>query len=262
MENKVAYPFVDIEEKVVLITGGYGYLGKEISNSFNRYKAKVYVLARDINKFRAEFGAESSVRFEYCDISDTISIEKAIKNIFNQEGHIDVLINNATYVEGQNPLGISDKQWANTMDGVIGSVYKFIREISKYFIEAKHGKIINVSSMYGMVSPDFGVYDDSPEYLNPPHYGAGKAAVIQVTKYFAHYLGRYNIQVNCISPGPFPSDKVCENRGFVNRLAEKTALKRIGKPEDLSGAFLLLSSSMSDYITGQNIVVDGGWIVS
>jgi len=261
MEDKLIYPFADIKNKVVLITGGYGYLGKEISNSFNTYSAKVYVLARDVEKFRAEFGTDTSVSFQYCDISDSSSIADAIKTIFNTEGRIDVLINNATYVVGQNPLGISDEQWADTMDGVIGSIYKFIREISKYFIDAKQGKIINVSSMYGMVSPDFAVYDDSPEYLNPPHYGAGKAAVIQLTKYFAHYLGKYNIQVNSISPGPFPSDKVCENEGFISRLKEKTALKRIGKPEDLSGAFILLASTMSDYITGQNIVVDGGWTV-
>ena len=262
MENKIVHPFNDIEDKVVLITGGYGYLGKEISNSFNRYKAKVYVLARDVDKFSAEFGKGTSIKFQYCDISDSSSIVDAIKAIYEIEGCIDVLINNATYVIGQNPLDISDNQWAETMEGVIGSIYKFIREISKYFIEAKQGKIINVSSMYGMVSPDFAVYEDSPEFLNPPHYGAGKAAVIQLTKYFAHYLGKHNIQVNCISPGPFPSEKVRENKKFIDRLAEKTALKRIGKPEDLSGAFLLLSSTMSDYITGQNIVVDGGWTVS
>jgi gluconate 5-dehydrogenase len=98
--------------------------------------------------------------------------------------------------------------------------------------------------------------------LNPPHYGAAKAAVIQLTKYFAHYLGTSNIQVNTISPGAFPSGKVQEDSSFIRSLEKKTALKRIGRPPDLVGAFVFLSSGASDYVTGHNLVVDGGWTVS
>ena len=116
--------------------------------------------------------------------------------------------------------------------------------------------------MYGMVSPDFSIYEEFPNFLNPPHYGAAKAAVIQLTKYFAHYLGTEDIQVNAVSPGAFPSEKVQENNLFIKSLEKKTALKRIGQPSDLVGAFVFLSSNASDYITGHNLVVDGGWTVS
>ena len=124
---------------------------------------------------------------------------------------------------------------------------------------AGKGKIINVSSMYGVVAPQFEIYDDFPAYLNPPHYGAAKAGVIQLTKYYASYLGKYNVQVNTVTPGPFPSDKVQESQEFVESLEHKTCLNRIGKPEDLAGSFVFLASDASNFITGQNIIVDGGW---
>ena len=113
--------------------------------------------------------------------------------------------------------------------------------------------------MYGVVAPDFRVYDESPQFLNPPHYGAAKAGVIQLTKYYSSFLGRDNITVNAITPGPFPSSAVQEDSDFINHLKNKTALGRVGEPEDLAGAFVFLLSDAANYITGQNIIVDGGW---
>ena len=113
--------------------------------------------------------------------------------------------------------------------------------------------------MYGIVAPQFDVYNDYPQFINPPHYGAAKAGVVQLTKYYASYLGNKNIQVNAVTPGPFPSETVQQSEGFIKKLEEKTALNRIGKPEDLAGAFVFLSSDASDFITGQNIIIDGGW---
>ena len=105
----------------------------------------------------------------------------------------------------------------------------------------------------------FEIYDDFPEYLNPPHYGAGKAAVLQLTRYYASYLGKYGVCVNCVTPGPFPSNSVQESPKFIEKLAGATCLNRIGKPEDLAGAFVFLASNASNYVSGQNIIVDGGW---
>jgi NAD(P)-dependent dehydrogenase (short-subunit alcohol dehydrogenase family) len=116
--------------------------------------------------------------------------------------------------------------------------------------------------MYGMVSPDFSVYEQSPDFLNPPHYGAAKAGVLQLTRYFAQYLGPKNIQVNAISPGPFPNAKTQEDKAFIKALAARTSLKRIGQPEDLMGSVVFLSSAASDFMTGQNLVVDGGWTIT
>ena len=123
------------------------------------------------------------------------------------------------------------------------------------------GSIINVSSMYGMVAPQFEIYENFPQFLNPPHYGAAKAAIIQMTKYFASYLGKDGILVNSVTPGPFPSEQISENSRFINDLESKTCLGRVGKPEDVAGVFVFLSSAAAGFITGQNFVVDGGWTI-
>jgi gluconate 5-dehydrogenase len=115
--------------------------------------------------------------------------------------------------------------------------------------------------MYGMVAPDFTVYDDFPDFLNPPHYGAAKAGIIQMTKYFASYLAPYGILVNAVSPGAFPSADVQKHTGFIAALGKKNPLKRIGQPDELKGVFVFLASNASTYVTGQNIAVDGGWTV-
>ena len=253
---------MNVDNKVILITGGYGYLGKEISTGLADHGAKVVVLARNKEKFETAFRNNEKVFFVHCDVSSTDSVQNAFSETFKQFGAIDCLINNAFYAEGQEPLRITDNQFSHTMDGIIGNVYRCVREIVPYFDQQGSGKIINVSSMYGMVAPDFDVYKNAPEFLNPPHYGIGKAGVIQLTKYFASYLGKQNIQVNTVSPGPFPSEVVQKNLKFIKALEEKNVLKRIGRPQDLIGAFVLLASNYSNYITGQNIAIDGGWIIT
>lgn len=177
-------------------------------------------------------------------------------------GSIDILVNNAVYLSGQYPEEVSDKDLAYSFDGIIGSVYKCIREVIPYMREQKSGNIVNIASMYGVVVPDFKVYDgDCNPNFNPPQYGASKAGVIQLTKFFGGYLIGDNIRVNAISPGPFPSPSVQKNEEFVSRLAGKNPSRRIGNPEDLKGALLFLASDASKYVVGQNIQVDGGWTI-
>ena len=254
-----------LKDKVILITGGYGFLGKSITIGLLTQEAKVYVLGRDENKFQNSFSqnilAERNLFFLHCDVADTSSIINAFRKIQASEGKIDVLINNAYYSKGQSPELMTDEDWQTGIDGTLGNVFKCIRAIIPYFKEKNHGKIINVSSMYGMVSPDFDIYNEYPEFLNPPHYGAAKAGIIQLTKYYASYLGKMGITVNAISPGPFPSVRVKEEVDFVKELERRTCLNRVGKPEDLAGAFVFLASDASDFITGQNIVIDGGWTI-
>ncbi len=246
-----------LEGKNALITGGYGHLGKAVAKSLSEAGAKTYVLGRDKNKFDKEF-AGSSVIFKEFDLANTEKIKSVFKEINLADGKIDILINNAFYLKGNKPDALSDEDFAYSLDGTLASVYRSIREVIPYMKKQNYGRIINVSSMYGMVSPDFGIYKND-EFLNPPQYGAAKAGVIQLTKYFAGYLGENGITVNCISPGPFPSPSVQEHQDFIERLNNKTMLKRIGVPEELSGAFVFFASNASSYITGQNLAIDGGW---
>ena len=253
-----------LKDNVVLITGGYGYLGTAISSGMAAQGATIYVLARDNQKFEDSFATldknlRNKIYFQSCDVSDGESIAAAFKAVHAKEGKLDVLVNNAFYSQGQSPEQMTDADWQVGVDGTLNSVFRCIREVIPYFKALGSGKIINVSSMYGLVAPDFEVYKDAPEFLNPPHYGASKAGVIQLTKYYASFLGSDNINVNAVTPGPFPSETVKKHQKFVTALENKTALGRVGLPEDLAGAFVFLASEASNYITGQNIVVDGGW---
>lgn len=258
----MVYTF-SLKNKVIIVTGGYGHLGTAITESLLHHEAIVYVLGRSETKFTAAFSDstvnKSKLHFVAGDISQTDSIIDSFQNVFDKEGRIDVLINNAFYSKGQSPELMTDEEWAYCIDGTLSSVFRTIRAIIPFFKTANHGKIINVSSMYGVVAPQFEIYDEFPVYLNPPHYGAAKAGVIQLTKYYASYLGKYGVKVNAVTPGPFPSGSVQESKGFVAELKSKTSLNTIGKPEDLAGAFVFLASDAANFITGQNIVVDGGW---
>lgn len=250
----------NLSGRIALVTGGYGHLGTAISEGLAEAGAKVYILGRSVEKFKAAFVSclQEDIHFTECDIADTNSIRKAFETIEATEGKLDILVNNAFYSKGQDPVSLTDEEWAIGIDGNLNSTYRCIREVVPYLRE-KGGSIINVASMYGMVSPDFNIYDASPEFLNPPHYGAAKAGVLQLTKYFACYLGKSDIRVNAVTPGPFPSQTVQRNEEFVKQLKKKNPLGRIGNPQDLKGAFVYLASDASAYMTGQNLVIDGGW---
>jgi len=253
---------ITLSNKSIVVTGGYGHLGKAIVQGLASNGATVWVLGRNQNKFETSFSKKhDNILFLKGDVSSSKSIVKSFSNVVKECGRIDVLINNAFYSAGKSPEELTDEEWAKGIDGTLNSVFRCIRAIIPIMKEQKNGKIINVSSMYGMVSPDFSIYDTAPEFLNPPHYGAAKAGVIQLTKYYAGYLGKNGITVNCVTPGPFPSDVVQRNKKFIQKLCSRTLLGRIGKPEDLMGVFVFLSSETANFITGQNIIVDGGWTV-
>lgn len=251
-----------LKNKVAIVTGGYGYLGKAFVHSLHEAGAKVIVAGRDKHKFEAAFPDASGIYFQYLDISSTESIRHCFADVNCIYGSIDILVNNAIYLSGQFPEEVTDEDLTYSFDGIIGSVYKCIRGVIPYMREQKSGSIVNIASMYGVVVPDFKVYDDNcKSNFNPPQYGASKAGVIQLTKFFGEYLIGDNIRVNAISPGPFPSSSVQSNQEFVSRLAQKNPSRRIGDPEDLKGALLFLVSDASKYVVGQNIQVDGGWTI-
>jgi gluconate 5-dehydrogenase len=248
-----------LSDKVILITGGYGYLGRAVALGLAEHGARVFVLGRDSEKFRQAFAGSASIEFEDCDVSQGPSVDTALASVARTAGRIDVLINNAFFCRGSDPESMSDEDWAYSLDGTLGTVHRGIRAVVPYLKKQGGGKIINVSSMYGMVSPSFPIYEAFPKQLNPSHYGAAKAAVIQLTRYFAALLGPHRINVNCVTPGAFPNERTQENGAFVDQLKAKIPLHRIGRPDDLKGAFVFLSAGASDYVTGHNLVVDGGW---
>lgn len=254
-----------LKGKVAIVTGGYGHLGKAMVLALLAHDAHVIVAGRNKEKFIQAFSeiAFKNLHFEELDIIKSESFSNCFTSVNEKFGNIDILVNNAHASHGNSQENMSDEDWNYTMEGVVGSTHKSIRAVIPYMKHQKSGKIINITSMYGMVSPDFEFLyqgDDCEKYTNPPHYGAAKAAMIQLTKYYAVLLGKYNIHINAVSPGPFPNPIVqAQNDNFVKRLQKKNPLNKIGNPEDISGAIVLLASKASNFMTGQIIQVDGGW---
>lgn len=260
-----------LDGKVVVLTGGAGYLGSAMAKALLEFGATV-VVADVVEKEPIEIAGDAQLAKRLhvmkCDLTKTASIIELFKNTKAACGKIDVLVNCAAYgggVPGKagTTVGnvietITDEVWERGIDGSLDVTFRCTREVLPYFYENGKGNIINIASMYGIVSPDPRIYGTSGQN-NPPPYGAGKAGVLQFTRYCAAHLAEHNIRVNSIAPGPFPNPKGLKNDGFKEELEKKTMLGKIGEPEDLTGALILLASEASKFMTGTNISVDGGW---
>ncbi|MEO6906952.1 MAG: SDR family oxidoreductase [Abditibacteriaceae bacterium] len=247
-----------LEGKNVIITGGSGYLGSAIVEGLIAFGAKVVIA--DVKPSNIDSPNASYIR---CNVGETESIRQCFKTARERLGAIHILINCAYIGTGggvaQTVEEMSDEDWQKGVDGAAGTAFRCTREIVPYFEENGGGNIINFGSMYGMVSPDPAIYGDSGAN-NPPNYGAGKAAVLQFTRYSAGHLASKNIRVNSVAPGPFPNPHLQQEDAFVQELKQKTMLGRIGKASEMVGPVLLLASDASSFMTGANIVVDGGWM--
>ena len=160
----------DLTGKNIAVTAGHSYLGQAITKALRDFGATVFVLSRYEEKFNNVFSESykqeqgGSILFQQCDISSTKSIQTAMQQIYIKGGSFDGLINNANYTKiDAHPLGLSDESWTYTVDGVLNSVYRCIREVTPYMKKSGGGSIVNISSMYGFISPDFSIYSGNPE---------------------------------------------------------------------------------------------------
>lgn len=254
----------DLSGKNILITGGAGYLGSAMCEAVASYGAALFIASRDGNACRQMAERLANKYKTVCegysvDISSEESVRQCIGTVLDHHGTIDVVVNNAAFSAVGYFDDLTETLWKKGIDGTINSVFRMCSAILPSMAERGCGNIINISSMYGMVSPDPDLYRGEVRFNNPACYGAGKAAILQLTRYIAGYYGQKGIRCNSISPGPFPSDEVQRTKWFADSLANKTMLKRIGRPKDLAGTLVFLASDASEYITGANICVDGGW---
>lgn len=255
-----------MEGKNVIFTGGCGNLGKVMVKALLDYGACVAVpeVCDRFDESFDEYKNTNKLKVIITDLSSTESIKASFAEADKLFGGIDVLVNCAAYGGGAGGRScefkidkVDDETWETGIDGTLNVIFRCTREIIPYFEKKGQGNIVNVGSMYGMIAPDFDIYGDDIPW-SPPTYGAGKAGVLQFTRYCASALARRNIRVNSVTPGPFPNITPATNMEFIGRLSNKTMLKRTGKNEELNGALLLLASDASSFMTGTNIVVDGG----
>ena len=261
MENKL----FSMEGKTVVFTGGCGNLGKVLVKCLLDFGANVAVPGKTdrFDDSFTPFRESGKLLFVHTDLSCSDDTKNAFATVHKTFEKIDVLVNCAAYGGGAGGKTaeyrldkIDDETWRTGIEGTLDIAFRCTREVIPYFEKNGSGNIINFSSMYGISAPDFKIYQDAAP--TPPFYGAGKAGLLQYTRYCAAALAERGIRVNAITPGPFP--KITENTDmqFIGRLSDKTMLKRTGNPEELCGALILLCSDASSYMTGANIVVDGG----
>lgn len=237
--------------KVIVVTGGNGLLGREIISKILIEGA--ICINVDIN--HATSDDLSTVK---CDITDIESVDKCIDTIISFYGRIDGLVNNAyprTSDWGNKFEDIQFSSWQKNVDGQLNSYFYFTQQITKHMAKAEFGSIVNMSSVYGIVGPDFTVYDGTTMTM-PAAYSAIKGGIINFSRYLASYLGPKNIRVNTVSPGGIFDN---QNVNFVENYNKKVPMRRMGLPDDISPVVVFLLSEEAKYITGQNIAVDGGW---
>jgi 2-deoxy-D-gluconate 3-dehydrogenase len=244
-----------LEGKTALITGGNGGLGRAIALAFRDYGAHVAVTGRDAAKndvVREELGDAGAV-FEL-DVRDEAAVQETVERMVEQFGHLDILVTNAGNTRGGSLLELSRADWDAVLDTHLTGSFLCAKHAAKAMVARRAGgKIITIGSIYSLFGP--------PDFAD---YAAAKAGVLGLTRALASELAPHNIQVNAILPGWFPTDMT--GHGPVTPLHEqmrrRTPARRWGQPHELVGAAVLFASRASSFITGAQLVVDGGFAVS
>jgi NAD(P)-dependent dehydrogenase (short-subunit alcohol dehydrogenase family) len=269
VKSTLALDLFHLDGRIAFITGAAGHLGRSMAKGLAEAGAHVVLAGRKEENLRAlanELLAEGrKADVVVIDVENEESVQRAFARVAEDHGRLHVLVNNAYEGAGGTMETSSVESFARAYEvAVIGAFRCIVAAkplLKAAVLETGHASIINIASMYGIVSPDLRIYD-SQEDSNPPFYGAAKAGLIQLTRYAACEYAKEGIRVNAISPGPFPKPLIrVQNPGFHERLCAKTPLGRTGEPEELKGVVVFLASDAATFVTGANLVVDGGWTV-
>jgi NAD(P)-dependent dehydrogenase (short-subunit alcohol dehydrogenase family) len=264
----------DLTGKNILITGAAGVLGKSFVKSFLEFNANVIMVDLDQDQLDIlvnEFAVKEGQRIIglACDITKEDAVVNLIKKVESDFGEIHVLHNNAASKSSDLKKFFADFEdfsfeiWREVMSVNIDAMFLMAKHVGKHMVTKNiKGSIIQTASIYGVVAPDQSIYDGS-NYLGgkintPAVYSASKAGVIGLTQYLSTYWGSKGIRVNTITPGGIQSG---QNDIFLEKYSKKVPLGRMGQADELAGALIFLASDASSYVTGQNIIVDGGFTV-
>lgn len=255
----------DINGKTILLTGATGNLGSQYVEGLSQAGANVVITDLDLKQCKKlQNYIKSKFDVDPLAIQLDLRNKKSIKNMVSQTikhfSTIDVLINNAAY-QG-NPLLRTTKfenfplqAWNNALDVNLTGIFLTCQEIGKQMIKQKSGNIINIASTYGIVAPDQSIYGTSGQNA-AAFYSATKAAIINLTRYLASYWSKSGIRVNTLSPGGVRRN---QDKKFIKNYSKRTMLGRMAKKDEYVGSLIFLASDASSYMTGSNLIVDGGW---
>lgn len=258
-----------LDGKSALVTGSTGFLGSSISLALASAGAFVFMTGRDkaslekLNHKVKEAGGHGRVLVADLGNQDEVSSLIVILKRETAEEGLHIIVNNAHPTSLLGGAKSREQNIKSSLSLSVNLISYLIEELSPQLLQAvEHSgdaSVINIASMYGTVAPPPELYQDNP-FKSEPWYGAAKASVLQLSRYYASFLGRDGIRVNSISPGPFPKTDLRDNfPEFIERLSEKVPLGRVGRPEELAECCVFLASKMSSFVTGHNLAVDGGW---
>jgi NAD(P)-dependent dehydrogenase (short-subunit alcohol dehydrogenase family) len=262
----------DLKDNVVIITGGAGLIGKEYVQSLS--EAGAHPIVADLNfdeaqRVSREKGGKNSLPIQL-DVKDPTSVKNMVNKVMDRFGRIDGFVNNAaldpkfdTEHAEEHHITFEDyplKLWRESLDVNLTGMFLCAQAVAPVMLKQKKGSIVNISSIYGLVGPDQRLYEkDDPTIqpsVKPVTYSVTKSGVLGLTKYLATYWGEKGIRVNTLTLGGVFNNHEEE---FVRRYSWRNPLGRMAQANEYCGALIFLLSDASSYMTGSNLVVDGGW---
>lgn len=255
----------DLSGKIAIVTGGTGLFGKPICLGLAEAGALVIIASRNLDNCNglAKQLTEQGYKADAVklDLGDESSIASLIDFVKSKYGKIDVLVNNSVTREGYKNLEESTTEdWEKAQHINSTGLMLICKAVIPQMIKQENGSIINIGSIQGSVGPNFEVYGNTG-MTSPLNYTYDKWGMVGFTKWMANYYGKHNIRVNCISPGgygPGIESSFGENE-FTNNYKKLTPLKRFCYDDDIKGPVVFLASAAASYVTGHNLLVDGGW---
>lgn len=254
--------------KIYIVTGGLGNIGTTLINRLVEQDNIVIIIDRDTQKFNNIINSKilknaNQITFKQCNLESELERKITIESILTEYQEIDCLVNNAAYVSNNNFQGWNETFveqnldiWRSALEVNLTAPFHFARDLLPLLSNAIDGNIINISSIYGQVGPNWDLYKNT-NMGNPAAYSVSKGGLEQLTRWLATTLAP-NIRVNCIAPGGIFRN---QETAFVKRYEEKTPMRRMGEESDIVGAIEFLSGDSAKYITGQTLNVDGGFTV-
>lgn len=251
----------DLSGLTILLTGATGYLGRAMADGLAQAGARLVVSSRSMaaaESIASELASPSGAHHVATQIDqlDQDSLQQGFERAIAKVGALDVLIANGHQASGSDWKSVTNDEFNQQLQNATG-YFMLARLLRDHVVSrSANGSIILLGSMYGLV----GSYPDAYAGVcpaSPVAYHALKGGIIQMTRHLAVYWAADKVRVNCLSPGPFPAPSAAEE--MVGRLAQHSPMGRMGRPEELVGPAIFLASRASSYMTGHNLVVDGGW---